>query len=194
MSRVAHSLLLLCQAYKFFYWFCFPTLVSYRAVRLGPVQPLSALYSEAQLRQLREQFGAVRVAALVQCEPDGRLAVAELRPPAQGAAVTVAAADPSTLEENPGWSARGLLQLLHGRWGVSRARLLLLRDHVADPALRRGRALELRFEAEPAVAAAGGWEKDVKGTSKPRMVHLAAQMDPKKLLTTAVDLNLKLMK
>jgi ubiquitin-like modifier-activating enzyme ATG7 len=151
------------KAYKFFYWFCFPTVVSYRAMRVGPVRPLAETYSEQQLRDLREQFGPTRVVGLVVMRPDGRIAIGELRAPEKGAAIVVALADPGTLEESPGWSARGLLQLLHGRCGVERVRLLLLRDQVSDAGLRRGRVLEVRLEAEPAgEAVGGGWEKDAK--------------------------------
>ncbi|KAJ1993187.1 Autophagy protein 7 [Dimargaris cristalligena] len=39
-----------------------------------------------------------------------------------------------------------------------------------------------------------GWEKHPEGKAGPRMVDLAASMDPRHLATTAMDLNLKLMK
>jgi ubiquitin-like modifier-activating enzyme ATG7 len=106
--------------------------------------------------------------------------------------VCVAMLDAATSEDVAGWNARGLLYLLASKWGVRQARLIFVRD-VHDVELRKSRVVCVDFQVTE-VSELGSWEKDAKGESKPRMVNLAAQMDPKKLLTTAVDLNLKLMK
>jgi ubiquitin-like modifier-activating enzyme ATG7 len=103
--------------------------------------------------------------------------------------VCVAVLDSSTTAENAGWSARGVVYLLASKWKLSSCRLLLMRD-VHDAALTKCKTVCLTLETAER-SEIGGWEKDAKGESKPRMVNLATQMDPKKLLTTAVDLNLK---
>ncbi len=181
------------KAYKFFYWFCFPTVTSYRATLSGPIQAASDVLNAAQTKQLQQQFGS-RVAALVIVGADGQVAVSELKRGSGNEKVTLAVADGGTMDDHPGWSVRNVLQLLHAHWGVRSVRLLLMRDHLSDVSLMRCRVLDVELTAEATTSTAGGWEKDKNGASKPRMVNLASQMDPKKLLTTAVDLNLKLMK
>ena len=181
------------KQYKFFYWFCFPTVSSDKL--FGVLRPLSEVYSSSQLAQIHEQFQN-RSLAVLRVKDDDRIVLENASLDKEGVALVVA--DAGTLAESPGWNVRNLLHLIRVKWGgaISKpVRVLLMRDAAggSDAALSRCKVVDVTFVgAEEAVSA--GWEKDAKGASKPRMVNLAAQMDPKKLLTTAVDLNLKLMK
>ena len=110
--------------------------------------------------------------------------------------------DPSSLPSNPGWPLRNILALIYyqrkellpglpvlcwrdltreGQRRVNHSLLLKIKDYSCD---------ENTTELPKCV----GWEKNDRGKMGPRLVNLAATMDPERLAETAVDLNLKLMK
>ena len=114
--------------------------------------------------------------------------------------VALAFADACCAKTHPGWALRNLALLAAARWNVERLRVVAARSPAgrisADACLHMTLAL-------PAIAAdagapppgpAVGWELNAKGRAGPRCADLGASMDPTRLATQAVDLNLKLMR
>lgn len=187
------------KKYKFIYWFAFPTIASCKTLAATAPTLLQQAFSAAQISSLHEQFSRnTQGVALVRSLGEGAVQLGSLSDGTKffpaGEMVTVAIGDASTLEEHPGWNVRNLVYFLHYKWKLFQVRILLMRDHVSDKLLTQCRVLDLTLEAQAEESIVPGWEADAKNKAKPRSVNLASQMDPKKLLTTAVDLNLKLMK
>jgi len=111
---------------------------------------------------------------------------------------TVAFVDPSHVAGSPGWPLRNFLWLLcGGLCGLRRVRVLCLRHE------KLGRFSASRSAwHEVAIPPAGsdttvnavGWEHNSKGGLGPRSANLASTLDPKQRASSAMDLNLKLMK
>ncbi len=160
-----------------------------------PSQQLSSVFSADQLSQFASQFSN-QIAVLVRVRHDGSILTGPLTAGKaffeNGDLPSVAVLDSGTGDDVAGWNVRGLLFLLSSKWNLSQVRLILIREP-HDVLLRKARVVLVELQKTEQTEL-GSWEKDQKGESKPRLVNLAAQMDPKKLLTTAVDLNLKLMK
>ena len=112
--------------------------------------------------------------------------------------------DPSSLPTNPGWPLRNILALIchQKKELLSGLPVVCWRDITRDGQRKVGHSLLLKIKdyavdlaeetTEPPKCL--GWEKNDRGKMGPRLVNLAATMDPERLAETAVDLNLKLMK
>ncbi|EED23604.1 autophagy ubiquitin-activating enzyme ApgG, putative [Talaromyces stipitatus ATCC 10500] len=114
-------------------------------------------------------------------------------------------ADPSNYPNAPGWMLRNLLALLHRRWGIQKAQILLYRDIPSKRELGRSLAVMLQLDTTQESKAANdlafgempkitGWERNSSGKLAGRISDLTAYMDPRRLADQAVDLNLKLIK
>src|SRR5438045_1710717 len=113
--------------------------------------------------------------------------------------------DPSTYTDTPGWVLRNLLILIRYRFHLSKARILCFRDVHSKRHEARSIILDIestdkldestldqvRTAQMPSIA---GWERDLYGNVRPRVIDLAQYMDPGRLADQSVDLNLKLMK
>jgi ubiquitin-like modifier-activating enzyme ATG7 len=113
--------------------------------------------------------------------------------------------DPSTYADTPGWVLRNLLVLIRHRFRLSKARILCYRDVHSKRHEARSIILNVESLASPTEAAQNkpevppmpsitGWERDLHGNLRPRLIDLAQYMDPGRLADQSVDLNLKLMK
>ena len=116
--------------------------------------------------------------------------------------ITIGFCDPSTLETNPGWPLRNLLFLLGQAWGdrLNQVNVLCYRDCTRKGKRQIGHSLYVEGVTVPGkqdpsiIPKVIGWERNEKNKLAPRFVNLSANMDPKRLAESAVDLNLKLMR
>ncbi|WFD32554.1 Autophagy protein 7 [Malassezia sp. CBS 17886] len=126
--------------------------------------------------------------------------------------------DPSPHAQSPGWPLRNILTSLATLHNVRRVRVICWKDslggelrstwksvvgelHLGDAA---GSAATLPLDGRDTCVLARtrdvpgpdavGWERNSQGKLAPKMVSLAAMLDPRLLADRAVDLNLKLMK
>ncbi|KAG0456151.1 hypothetical protein HPP92_023939 [Vanilla planifolia] len=102
--------------------------------------------------------------------------------------------DPCNLPSNPGWPLRNFLAFICLRWKIEKIQFFCYRE-------KRGLAdLEFSLVGEASVTLPQGWRdphavpKAVGWDPKPKLVNLAASMDPERLAVSAADLNLKLMR
>jgi ubiquitin-like modifier-activating enzyme ATG7 len=110
--------------------------------------------------------------------------------------------DPSTLPSNPGWPLRNLLMLASQLWSdkYSTVNVLCYRDYTRNRQREVGHSLLIEGVVLPTKLDVGtlpsvvGWERNEKNKLSPNFVNLSANMDPKRLAESAVDLNLKLMR
>ncbi|KAF9194344.1 Autophagy protein 7, partial [Haplosporangium sp. Z 27] len=106
-------------------------------------------------------------------------------------------ADPSSLDNNPGWPLRNLLTLIQYQWKVTKVRVLCLREVPGKQDINTSKIFTAELPSFVPVTVcpkAVGWEKNEKKKIGPRLADLAPLMDPTRLADTAVDLNLKLMR
>ncbi|KAF9358927.1 Autophagy protein 7, partial [Mortierella sp. NVP85] len=111
--------------------------------------------------------------------------------------IVVGFADPSSLDNNPGWPLRNLLALIHHRWRKTSIQILCFREIPGKQDISTSKLLTVQVPSYVPVTAcpkAVGWEKNAQGKLGPRLADLAPLMDPTRLADTAVDLNLKLMR
>lgn len=121
---------------------------------------------------------------------------------AHGENVTLAFADPCASSEHPGWALRNLATLAAHRWRVDAIRVLRARrssgrvsaDASLELVLRLPRLSPDALDENAPCPGAVGWELNPRGRAGPRAVDLGASMDPERLASQAVDLNLKLMR
>ena len=116
--------------------------------------------------------------------------------------VALAFADPCASHEHPGWALRNLATLAAHRWRVDAIRVIRARRSSGRVSAEASLELVLRLprlspdalgENAPCPGAVG-WELNPRGRAGPRAVDLGASMDPERLASQAVDLNLKLMR
>ncbi|KAH3732602.1 autophagy protein 7 [Pelomyxa schiedti] len=108
--------------------------------------------------------------------------------------VWVAFVDPSGMKDNPGWPLRNLLVLLAVQFHLRTVKILCYRDQAPFAETSQSVVIEISLPPPPEVANAVGWEPHPNGKIQPQFVSLSESMDPIKLATTAVDLNLKLVR
>jgi ubiquitin-like modifier-activating enzyme ATG7 len=111
--------------------------------------------------------------------------------------------DPATSSAHPSMLIRNLLATCVLSFGVSQVQILALRDH-AGRALSTSLLLNINIavtaEAQAALVAGKplfktvGWERNSQNKLSPRVTDLSRTLDPHHLATSAVDLNLKLMR
>ncbi|GAB4815334.1 hypothetical protein N2152v2_002380 [Parachlorella kessleri] len=121
----------------------------------------------------------------------------ELQQQGERADVCLAVVDCGNLPEHPAWPLRNVLLMAAARWRVEKLTVLCLRqrkglfDGQASIVLRVALP-ELPAEYSP--EAVGGWELNKHNKQGPRMADLGASFDPQRLASSAVDLNLSLMR
>ncbi|KAK7576226.1 hypothetical protein V9T40_012512 [Parthenolecanium corni] len=112
----------------------------------------------------------------------------------------IAFLDPTSLEHIPGWPLRNLLSLLKFEVPAIRKKPLKVVSMRGEYSNWHSRSVVFSIQYSEQCNYASnenkiiGWEKNSKGKLSPRMVNLATDMDPAKLSSRAVDLNLKLVK
>ncbi|KAJ3293044.1 Autophagy protein 7 [Rhizoclosmatium sp. JEL0117] len=112
---------------------------------------------------------------------------------------TVAFADPSNLPTNPGWPLRNFLLLLKYRFKLGSINIICYRESQGKRDTSGTGSLFVKVNMPGTLEVdetpkSVGWEKNSSGKLGARLVDLAPMMDPTRLASTAVDLNLKLMR
>ncbi|KAF9582384.1 Autophagy protein 7 [Lunasporangiospora selenospora] len=198
------------KKFKFFYWFAFPALQSDPAWTTSEMQDIGSVWSAAQIENLRFQIDTYRQTHgprqsgffLVKEGPEG-LSVARLQDYNEivqsngNVQITLGFADPSSLDNNPGWPLRNLLALVQHHWKISNIRVLCFREVPGKQDISASKILTASLSSNVSATEcpkAAGWEKNAQGKLGPRLADLAPLMDPTRLADTAVDLNLKLMR
>uniref|UniRef100_A0A8D8RGY4 Ubiquitin-like modifier-activating enzyme ATG7 n=1 Tax=Cacopsylla melanoneura TaxID=428564 RepID=A0A8D8RGY4_9HEMI len=115
--------------------------------------------------------------------------------------------DPSNFETYPGWSLRNLLYLVNYKCPKclvkKSVQVICLRNRSSRNQVTPNIVLAVQLSQEkkiPAEEDGGGeikfvgWEKNERGKFGPRHVSLKETMDPTRLASSSIDLNLKLMK
>ncbi|KAH9480647.1 Ubiquitin-like modifier-activating enzyme ATG7 [Psilocybe cubensis] len=204
------------KKYKYYYWFAFPAFVSKPAWEIHEDgwknaeeeiggDTLSSIHS-----QLRSHNNPLPYFLLKQNE--GNIVVSPVEEYEQFYASTphqertIGFVDPSSDPHNPGWPLRNLLAYLRALYpeATSTIRILRWRDtEIPSPnSTWKSQIGLLTVEGAESKAAtettlrpsAVGWEKNPQGKLGPRVADLAPMMDPSRLASQAVDLNLKLMR
>lgn len=118
--------------------------------------------------------------------------------------MTVVFHDTSSLPSNPGWTLRNVLYYLSAKHGVTSLRVVCLREGSSSiqaslslpppssPPSSTTPSTTTPVPSKPPQAV--GWERNPSGKLSPRVVDLGPMMDPTRLASQAVDLNLKLIK
>lgn len=111
-------------------------------------------------------------------------------------------ADTSNTAEYPGWSLRNALLLAAVQFKAPLLRVLCLRTSKGMPSAEASIVFEVNLptilEENYHPGAVGGWDTGTSSLSAirsgPRVADLGALMDPRRLASSAVDLNLQLMR
>lgn len=122
-----------------------------------------------------------------------------------GERALLAMEDPASEHAHPGWPLRNLLALYWHTCGreYPNVRVLCWRSRSSsESADSHGESLIFNLHLQHPTGSAGdddqpvivGWERNERGRAGPRHVNLASSMDPKQLVLSAVDLNVKLMR
>lgn len=214
-SSVLTSFLLLTHAnlkkYDYYYWFAFPALVPDIPVTFDSIQSLDKVFSAEQLKNLPKAYDelqAVRPSEgffLVDRHDDNfvfRPLSAFDKVYRAGEKMMLGFSDPSIIESNPGWPLRNFLVFAGQTWGDKMAEVdvLCYRDLTTEGTrkVEHGLLIEgvkLSGKSDPtSCPKVVGWERNEKNKFSPRFINLSANMDPKRLAESAVDLNLKLMR
>ena len=193
------------KKWSFYYWFAFPALKLDTPAKVQSRRPLIEAASDADLaetiagncdRHLRDGGDAVWFIddASGECE---KITDEETN------RRTVAVLDPCANGSHPGWALRNVLTWLairHPSESPSETPVRVL--SVRKLAGRVCAKSSIVFTCVPPVVTESdlsnprgvGWEVNDKGRSGPRLVDLGTSMDPTRLASQAVDLNLKLMR
>ena len=195
------------KKWSFYYWFAFPALKLDTPAKVQSRRPLMEAVSDADLaetiagncdRHLRDGGDAVWFIddASGECQ---KITDEETN------RRTVAVLDPCANGSHPGWALRNVLTWLAIRrlksppsFESSHVRVLSVRKLAGRVCPKSS----IVFECVPPVVTESdlsnprgvGWEVNEKGRSGPRLVDLGTSMDPTRLASQAVDLNLKLMR
>lgn len=112
--------------------------------------------------------------------------------------IRVGFADPSALATNPGWPLRNFLVLLKRHFKVNKAKVFCFREAAGKGDISKTIVVDVDLSeadlSSDECPKSVGWEKNSQGKLAPREIDLAPLMDPLRLASTAVDLNLKLMR
>ncbi|XP_063228802.1 ubiquitin-like modifier-activating enzyme ATG7 [Bacillus rossius redtenbacheri] len=187
------------KKYHFYYWFAFPAVKMGSTAQVSAPRRLHDVLSQEELVALEEQVNEVASWERLSCftlrrAPLRLLALGEL-----GAGGLPGFCDPSTAA-SPGWPVRNLLALLarcHPHLVGKRVEMVGLRLTL-EGRRRSTEASMVWTVVLPTLDEGGvqwvGWERNERGRYGPRFANLCASMDPAQLVSTSVDLNLKLMK
>ncbi|KAF9111549.1 Autophagy protein 7 [Mortierella sp. AM989] len=193
------------KKFKFFYWFAFPALQADPAWTTDAMQEITSIWSPAKISNLSIQVDQYRQTNtpsqsgffLIK-ETQDTVAVARLQDWNDFfVGCDESFADPSSLDNNPGWPLRNLLALAQYQWKITKIRVLCFREIPGKQDINASKIFTAQVPSHVPITAcpkAVGWEKNAQGKLGPRLADLAPLMDPTRLADTAVDLNLKLMR
>ena len=175
------------KKYKYYYWFCFPTIVPKSPVVADSIGSLADHKNGADLFNLNPPaelkfFLIVKTASKT-------FAIKPLKEYKSYDMSTTLFGyiDPSCQPKNPSSILRNYLALISKLSPSPQIQIISFRETLQD-------SLFITISPPPFDAVTFvGWEKGISGIS-PRVVDLAPMMDPKSLADSAVDLNLKLMR
>ncbi|KAM7429954.1 Autophagy protein 7 [Porites harrisoni] len=198
------------KKYKFYYWFAFPALCpDVNATSVTSPILLADYFTKSQISKLQSSYdslfnidGSSPAFFLVKVS-EGDISMAHIKEWKEffqegDSEIMVGFADPCTMPQHPGWPLRNFLALLVHQWGslVTSVKILCWRDQVRSGKRDTSHSLVLNVNL-PSYTKAEikciGWEKNKSQKLVPRMVDLSATMDPERLASSSVDLNLKLM-
>ncbi|KAJ7379526.1 Autophagy protein 7 [Desmophyllum pertusum] len=198
------------KKYKFYYWFAFPALCpDISATSVASPILLGDYFTPTQIASLQSSYDSLSADGLgpglflVKVSESvvtvGRINEWETFFSVDDSEVLVGFADPCTMPHNPGWPLRNFIALLAYHWGstVKNVKVLCWRDQVRSGKRETSHSLVLNIKlplfTKTEIPKCVGWEKNKSQKLAPRMVDLSASMDPEKLASSSVDLNLKLM-
>ena len=202
------------KKYKVFFWFCFPAFnyPKNSTLNTSPL-PISGILNATQLNSLKELYHSTstinKTYFVVRIADDESLTLHPIQDYQRFAGETgklyVAFSDPSTSGQHPGWTLRNLLAVLYAKLRCSTLNVLAIRVRVNN-SLEESLAFEVHLadgdsnDSKDRAADSDftpdsvGFERNESKKLIPKCVDLSANMDPKKLIEGAVDLNLKLMR
>ncbi|CAL8471824.1 g11366 [Coccomyxa elongata] len=198
------------KLFRFYYWFAFPAIKPPQPIMLRSVQPLSQSLDQELSESVavccnewlsgshRPLFWLLHIAQHGIGQSLPLSAWHEIA--GKGERVLLAYADHSNLPSNPGWLLRNALLLAAVRWRVPDLEVACLRlrhgrvDAEASLLLNVGLPHIPEGWGVEGTPAAVGWEPNMRGKTGPRVTDLSPTMDPRRLASAAVDLNLKLMR
>ncbi|BBN01496.1 ubiquitin-like modifier-activating enzyme ATG7 [Marchantia polymorpha subsp. ruderalis] len=214
-SNVLNRFLLISFAdlkkWSFLYWFAFPAIVLTPSATVSSCTPVSMAFSEEESTGIRGACSEWRSTETTASSPffllhftsDGAVNARPIRDwkvaNEEGGKVISAYYDPYN-RTYPGWPLRNFLALAVVRWEVTELRVLCYREKrgFLDPELSLVVDVELpkipEWKVQGFIPKGVGWELNSRGKARPRIVHLAASMDPERAANQAADLNLKLMR
>ncbi|XP_015921791.1 ubiquitin-like modifier-activating enzyme ATG7 [Parasteatoda tepidariorum] len=197
------------KKYHFYYWIGFPALVYPRVTKCGEIRGIYDYFSSEQVTQILNSYDSLelshKTAFLICKKSNDECCVSELKHYREiknsCSQILVGFTDPSSLEKYPGWPLRNLLALVAYHWSNDQKEwdVLCFRTNVREGRRHCEHSIIIPIQLDstsisdedcPDVV---GWEKN-KNKLAPRKVDMSANMDPKKLANSAVDLNLKLMR
>ncbi|PIA16129.1 E1-like protein-activating, partial [Coemansia reversa NRRL 1564] len=211
------------KKYLFHHWFAFPAVTADPpdTVTEVPVPISKFVARDTDLTQLLDEFAAFSIANADFCgtfvaryspdAPEKRWYIGALTEwdevcgSAHDGMAILGFVDPSSHATRPGWPLRNLLTWLrHQHPEVSQTRVLCFRDAAlsqgkVSAAAQKCESIVLQVNVTPAVlltaeCRVSGWERDATQRLAPRTVDLSSTMDPERLATSALDLNLQLMR
>jgi len=202
------------KKYKYYYWFAFPALISKNSYYLSNVTPLNEYLNEDELQSLHNKYQKLLevpdnikkgIPGYFIFKKDnennvklGTLSEYESFTSDDKNKTIIAFADPCVLPNNPGWLLRNLLILIKKKWKISEVTIMCYREIAGENTdLSQCKLMDIEIPGEELsddLPQSVGWEKNVKGQFGPRLANLGPTMDPNKLIESAVDLNLKLMR
>ncbi|XP_046408328.1 ubiquitin-like modifier-activating enzyme ATG7 [Ischnura elegans] len=198
------------KKHQFYYWFAFVSPKFPDVQEIQPAMKIDQVLSPQQVESLSKQYSGITDSALrgflcVTLDGGGNISLLPLESYCSAFADStqrtfLCFADPSNLQQNPGWPLRTLLALIPFKWqhlvgstleviGLRR-KFIQSSWSVSESVLFTLRVPSLSERQDEWV----GWERNARGKFGPRMADLGATMDPLRLAETSVDLNLKLMK
>ena len=200
------------KKYIFYYWFAFPAVVLPKTIQLlDKIQPINKLLECNKLKEFALKYQEWKKCHIeqsgffwIQYSPE--IKIYTLKEGMNMHDVTLVFADPSNLEDYPGWPLRNLLALIAHKNPQKLTKdfqIIALRQNAiigGELSLESSKLLKIKtindekchFDLNNIEMT--GWEKNEKGQFAPKYANMRASMDPQNLAESSVDLNLKLMK
>lgn len=197
------------KRFKFYFWFGFPAFLPSVPFTVSSTVLAKEILGEQGIEQLRAGFTELRKKSrhgdvgffLVKKERSGRIKVASLgeyeeikASLAEGDELLPAFVDPSALPNNPGWPLRNYLVFIRHHWNLDSCSVLCYRDLFDRREFPDSLVVRVNLPPITEQPDITGWERNAKGQLGPRLTDLGSIMDPLRLMDSAVDLNLKLMR
>ncbi|PRP80417.1 hypothetical protein PROFUN_11963 [Planoprotostelium fungivorum] len=189
-SRLNRFLLLTfadLKKHHFYYWFAFPALQLNPAATATPSIPADQALGADRIDSIREQLSSQSsVEPFFLIHLGDRPTVKKISEYNAEGETVFAFLDPCYLTPHPGWPLRNFLTLISQKFQLKSCKILCYREHHAE---RSSIVIDVTLPSTTSQnqPKAVGWEK------KANFVNLSKQMDPAKLMSASVDLNLKLM-